>query len=381
MANPVHVSASSGMAAYRAEGRDVEVGAKSPRYIDYLERDGTQRVGLRRSIRHADVWVMRRSRILVVVLMLVASACSDRNAIPPVGQPALTPETTAPVMVSPSTSTLALPSDAQACLTTDTVGASRLACSLRERTTTLPWNARILVVADSGRSESYHATYNDYNKDGRVDPGDAGSFAPGSTIKVAIALAAIEANHGRTGIERDLTAALVLSDNSAANRLIDVAGGLSKVSSILAEKGLGPLIVGRYFGYERGIDGRCQEVNRPGNCASAAALVQSLRMVREPSAFDISIQDRQWLSQQLSSTPRELGFSEPDDHCRYIHRPGLQKCGISPFQPQDYSDLAYFPDLRMYIFIVATPPSGASEADAIAMIDNLATQALTAFGN
>jgi len=245
----------------------------------------------------------------------------------------------------------------------------------------LPWNAKILVVADSGESESYHATYVDSNGDGRFDPGDAGSFAPGSTIKVAIALAAIEANHGRSGIERDLTAALVLSDNSAANRLIDVAGGLSTVSSTLETKGLSPLIVGRYFGYERGIDGRCQEVDRPGNCASAAALVRSLRMVREPSAFAISLQDRQWLSQQMSSTPRELGFPEPDDHCRYIHRSGLQKCGISPFSPQEYSDLAYFPELRLYAYVVVTPPAGVGEAEAIEMITDLATQALAAFGH
>ena len=324
---------------------------------------------------------MSRWRTLLMLLLFTVGACSDHESTPLVG-PFVSPlGSTAPVMSSPSTSGLPPTTDTRACPRTDSTPASKHSCSPRERTAILPWNAKILVVADSGESESYGATYVDSNGDGRFDPGDAGSFAPGSTIKVAVALAAIEANHGRTGIERDLTAALVLSDNNAANRLIDVAGGPSKVSSTFEIKGLSPLIVGRYFGHQRGSDGRCQEADRSGNCASAAALVHSLRMVREPSGFDISSQDRQWLSQQLSSTPRELGFSEPDDHCRYIHKRGLQKCGISPFPPQDYSDLAYFPDLRLYVFIVVTPPSGVGEAEIIEIIDDLATKALTAFGH
>jgi beta-lactamase family protein len=316
----------------------------------------------------------------LVLIVFMSGACSDHESSPRL-QSVLSSTAGTTAASTSSTRAAARPAELGGCVATSTVDASRRSCSLRERTATLPWNAKILVVADSGESESYYATYVDSNRDGRFDPEDAGSFAPGSTIKVAVALAAIEANHGRAGIEKDLTAALVLSDNDAANRLIDAAGGLTTVSSTLEAKGLSPLIVGRYFGSERGHDRRCQEVNRPGNCASAAALVRSLRMVREPSGFDITPQDRLWLSQQLSSTPRELGFSEPDDHCRYIHRSGLQKCGISPFSPQEYSDVAYFPDLGLYTFVVVTPPSGVGETEAIKMITDLATQALTAFGH
>ncbi|MEO6629614.1 MAG: serine hydrolase [Aquihabitans sp.] len=252
---------------------------------------------------------------------------------------------------------------------------------MRERPEELPWSGKILVVADSGESESYQATYIDSNANDRFDPADAGYFAPGSTIKVAIALAAIEANHGRAGIETDLTAALILSDNAAANRLMDVAGGPSTVTRTFEAKGLSPLIVGRYFGYERGDDGRCQEIDRSGNCASAAVLIRSLRAVRESGTFDISLEDRQWLNTLLSSTPREVGFSEPDDYCRYVHRSGLQKCGISPFAPQEYSDLAYFPDRGLYVFIVVSPPSPVDEAEAVQMIDDLVGQALASFGH
>lgn len=290
-----------------------------------------------------------------------------------------TPPTSVPsTTTTPRSPESPVPTNDRNCLAT--IIPSTSTC-LRERSEKLPWNGKMLVVADSGQSESYQATYVDSNENGRFDPADAGSFAPGSTIKVAIALAAIEANHGRAGIESDLMAALILSDNAAANRLMDVAGGPSTVTRTFEAKGLSPFIVGRYFGYDRGEDGRCQEIDRPGNCASAAALIRSLRAVREPGTFDISLDDRQWISTQLSSTPRAAGFTQPDDDCRFIHRSGLQKCGISPFAPQDYSDLAYFPDLGLYVFIVVTPPSQVDVAETIGMITDLTSQALAAFGH
>lgn len=238
----------------------------------------------------------------------------------------------------------------------------------------------VLVVDGAGHSESYGATYADSNDNDAFDPADAGSFAPGSTIKVAIALAALEVNGGRQGIEDSVVRALVLSDNGAANTLLDVAGGPGAVTTMLQRKGITPFVIGRYLGSEEGDDGRCIEADRPGNCAGAAALITSLRGAVEPGWFAISEADRTWLLDVLGSTPRDRGFDEPDSYCRYVTRPGLQKCGVSPFAPQHFSNLAYFPDRGLYVLAVVRPPQGTPEDAAAAEIDSMTRQALDSFG-
>jgi hypothetical protein len=171
-----------------------------------------------------------------------------------------------------------------------------------------------------------------------------------------------------------------MSDNDAANRLIDVTGGPAAVTARVQQVGADPFIVGRYLGASSGEDQRCDEVGRLGNCASAAALVATLRAVVEPGWFHVADDDRNWLRTVLASTPSEQGYRADDGYCRYVARTGLQKCGISPFAPQQYSNLAYFPDIGRYVFVVVTPPAGVGEAAAAKMIDELTAQGLAEFG-
>jgi len=226
--------------------------------------------------------------------------------------------------------------------------------------TPLPWHGKLLILRGD-RTLNINAEYRDSNRNGIMDGEDAGWFAPGSTVKVAIALAAIEVNGGRDGIESQLKAALVVSDNRAANQLIERVGGIEALNQILETRGFQHLIVGRFMGEEIGSDPRCSERGRPGNCASASDLIRSLKAVAEGGIFQIGDRDREWLLDVLSATPRELGFDKPDDYCRFLRMPGPQKCGISPFPPQQYSNLSYSPEYDAYIFIVVEPPPGTDD--------------------
>jgi hypothetical protein len=263
--------------------------------------------------------------------------------------------------------------------TTGPVDVCEGTCQTVERPAEFSWNGKVLIQDDAGRSESYGASYVDSNDNGVFDEGDAGNVAPGSTVKIGVALAALEANGGRGGIEELIVKALVVSDNTAANTLMDVAGGPAGVTEALQARGLTPFVVGRYFGFPSGRDARCSEGGRLGNCASAAALIRSLRAVVEPGWFPLPDGDRLWLLEVLASTPADHGFGEPDDYCRYVRLPGLQKCGVSPFEPQSFSNLAYFPDQGLYAFAVVTPPAGTSEAAAAAEIDSMTRRAIDAF--
>lgn len=224
----------------------------------------------------------------------------------------------------------------------------------------LPWSGK-LYLHRGGSVLDVEATYADTDNSGTMNPTDVGWIAPGSTIKVLVALAAIEQRGDRSSLEQDLELALVVSDNQAANRLIDAAGGIDRLNAILRERGFPHTIIGRKFGSSEGTLSICQEINRPGNCSDAVDLLRSLMAITEGGVFNITDSDRDWLMAIMSMTPREAGYDLPDNHCRLFLYPGIQKCGVSPFSPQQYSNIAYLPDSDTYAFASVTPPPGTSD--------------------
>ena len=103
----------------------------------------------------------------------------------------------------------------------------------------------MLIIQGNQVRARYQAEYQDSNNNLIMDQGDQGWFAPGSTVKVAIALAIIEKLGTRNSIENDLIRMLVLSDNLSTNRLIDLLGGTTELTKTLRLRGFEHLIVGR----------------------------------------------------------------------------------------------------------------------------------------
>lgn len=226
--------------------------------------------------------------------------------------------------------------------------------------------AKVLVVRDGQELINQNATYADSNGNGVMDPADAGWFAPASTVKVAIALAAIEKMGGRNGLDSHFQKMLILSDNDATNVLIDRAGGTAAITNMLKAKGFQNFIIGRKMASPNGSDQRCREGNINGNCASAADLIRSLRAVVEGGIFNVSDADRKFVQDTMSKTPSAIGSSHSDDYCRFFpSMAGPQKCGVSieaAGAPYHFSNLAYIPQARAYVFVTVNSSSNAESA-------------------
>jgi hypothetical protein len=242
------------------------------------------------------------------------------------------------------------------------------------------WRGKLLVMRGESVLLDQRATYVDSNSDGVMDPADKGWFAPGSTVKIAIALAAIANDGGRGNIARDLTSMLVVSDNAATNRLIDRIGGPVVLTRKLRAAGYRRLTIGRPMLGDVGELPECEEASgRLGNCASARELLKSLRAVVEggKEAMGVSKNDRLWLARLLAQTPRQAGYAQADDFCRFARRSGLQKCGISPWSPQHWSNIGYFPSEAAYVFVTVVPPAGTARTRILEVIDSAVTEALS----
>jgi len=252
----------------------------------------------------------------------------------------------------------------------------------------------IVLVLDSLNASNppllnVNATYEDSNSNGLFDIGDQGFFNPGSTIKVMIAGQTLELlrNNGwqrnatyqakdstqKYVFAKDIESMLVVSDNDATNRLIRFLGfkkigsrakllGLShfEINRLMMSKG--PAVASpAYTVVSGGVSYvvpvknappstdiiRCRETNMiKGNCASANDLLRSLRLVLDngiSNGLELAPEDRQWVSSVMGSTPKQRGFNEPDDYCRFLQplttdsTVGIislrSKCGVAPFSP------------------------------------------------
>lgn len=237
---------------------------------------------------------------------------------------------------------------------------------------TLPMNA-ILEVWKNGKKYQWTSEYVDTNKNGLIDKGDAGFFPPASTVKVAIAALAVEKNNGINGIENDLKLALVVSDNKAANRLIDKAGGLQAITNELKLRGFDHFVLSRKFGVSPFGDGVCIEGDGSGNCASAADLIRSVQGILGGSTFNLSRSDREFLQKIMTLTPKQIGIKKRDNYCRFLPGATLEKCGVS-IDSKTYSSVGVIDDA---IVVIAVSPDGnVSEREKIKTIKQIVSDKL-----
>jgi len=259
------------------------------------------------------------------------------------------------------------------------------------------------------------ADYADTNNNGIVDPADTGFFNPGSTIKVAIALAALDRIEQRglslqaeyktrkmpawIKVAKDIERMVVISDNEATNRIILWLGfdglrdalarnDLEKmdINRLMLDRGTlipGPVYDIRYKDklmndgpHQASKQPRCLETSyKVGNCATAHSLVSSMLKVVTSSARSSQHEDpavsigsskySSWLQETLAKRPNELGYKYEANYCRFIDgvkfadrnrqiRRLLSKCGVAPFT-NTYSDLSYIEmnDGQRYVLLIA----------------------------
>ena len=262
----------------------------------------------------------------------------------------------------------------------------------------------------------------DQNKNGILDSADRGFFNPASTVKVGISALVLEKlnqmNLGRETeyrvsgtsqwyvIADDIRRALVISDNESTNRLM-LFLGFEGLNQKMKEKGLQYFSVDRLM-LDKGtlVDSpplelrfnnkvvqqakqpvkrksSCWETGRKaGNCASATDLAEVLMRIVQPEfyntdeGFNLKQEDRIWLQGIMSHTPRQEGFNNEDDSCRFlhplskkiIHNSGrmLSKCGIGLFS-NAYVDTSFIETdkhEKYYLIFALTPPQGTDKSTA-----------------
>lgn len=233
----------------------------------------------------------------------------------------------------------------------------------------------VLEIQQRGKIYRWNSRYADSNKNRTVDAADAGYFPPASNIKVAIAALAVEKNGGIGGIERDIQLALIVSDNAAANRLIDKAGGVTAITRSLSKKGFKNFIVTRKFGSAPRGKGVCMEGPGEGNCATASDLIKSLRLLQPGgTAFNISEADLKFLRKTMRLTPADIGVKKANDYCRFLPGINQQKCGVA-IASRHYSGLGIVGN--SYVFISVRPPNGITDAQIIRGIHRIVNKKLS----
>lgn len=288
---------------------------------------------------------------------------------------------------------------------------------------------------------SQGADYVDLNGNGLMDPGDQGFFNPGSTIKVAIALAALERMAESNlslnteyksvqmkiwhKIAKDIEKMIVVSDNQATNRII-LWLGFDDLNTSLKKLGLEGMEINRLMFDEGTLSSspkytlrdqsqmvgngprhvskkpRCLEaVTKVGNCSPANSLISSMIIVatsepkKSQSANPIAnIKSHEyliWLQGILSKRPHELGYHYEANYCRFIDgaRPHdrqrrvrrlLSKCGVAPFSIT-YSDISYLEmnnGRRYVLFIVKKYPKRPADQSVVADFQRAASTILSA---
>ena len=303
------------------------------------------------------------------------------------------------------------------------------------------WNGKVLFVKFNSvkpspefRYYSYNSLYEDINRNGIQDKSDQGFFNPASTVKVSIAALALE-KINKIGLTReaeyrmvdssdwfriddDIRRSLVISDNDATNRLV-LWLGFDHINHTLETKGLTHLVIDRLMmnqgtlikspPFEMRLENRlisqsskpvsvratCYETaSQIGNCATASDLVGVLLRIIQPEYlpaeknFNLKQDDRKWLQEVMSHTPREEDFDYPDSYCRFLThveheisgKSGrmLSKCGVALFS-NTYVDSSFIETdsgQKYYIVFSVTPPQGIPEEKIIKWMNTATNFAL-----
>lgn len=292
------------------------------------------------------------------------------------------------------------------------------------------WNGKALFIKVNTTQKPpqfdyyyYQSIYQDTNKNQIQDSSDRGFFNPASTVKVGISILVLEQLNQRKlaketeyrtlgssrwySIDEDIKKALIISGNEAANRLI-LFLGFQNLNLRMRAKGLNSFSVNRLMlnrgtlvdspGFELRFQERitqapgqsvsqdfsCFEVgDKLGNCASATDLAEILIRLVQPDVylseekFNLKEEDRLWLQEVMSQTPKKAGFNNEDTFCRFLHplsqkiadKTGklLSKCGVGLFSHTfvDTSFLKTDRGQKYYIVFAVNPPQNISKNQAI----------------
>lgn len=275
----------------------------------------------------------------------------------------------------------------------------------------------------------YQSIYEDVNNNQIQERQDRGFFNPASTVKVAISIMTLEKlnnlNLGREteyrkagssqwySIKDDITKALVISDNSATNRLI-LFVGFDYLNSRMESLGFNSYEVNRLMlnqgtlvnsppfelrfqdqiiqqpSQKTSRSAHCFEYQQTiGNCANAQDLAEILITLVQPELstpekqFNLREEDRLWLQNVMSKTPKETGFDFENTYCRFLDPLGkkianqgrlLSKCGIGLFPPYNLVDTSFLltnEQQKYYLVMVISPPSRITRNDAINWLNNV----------
>jgi len=269
----------------------------------------------------------------------------------------------------------------------------------------------------------YQSIYEDSNNNQIQDSPDQGFFNPASTVKVGISALVLEKlNNLNLGLEtqyritgtsqwysiqEDIKKSLIISDNSATNRLI-LFLGFNQLQTRMQSLEINSYSVNRLM-LDQGtlvnspalelkfqdkiipqpsqattVVSHCFEIaQKTGNCANAKDLAEIfMRLVQpefypEEKRFKLRENDRIFLLQMLSKTPQEVGLNYENTFCRFLDPLGkkfanntgilLNKCGIGLFTHSfvDSSFLETDTGQKYYIIMAVNPPNQISQNEAI----------------
>lgn len=224
------------------------------------------------------------------------------------------------------------------------------------------------------RNWGFNNIYRDSNNNRVMDINDVGYVTPGSTIKVLIAYCLYKNKNPNNQMERIVKRALVVSDNTAANKMIEWLGGVKEVQKCFDEEGFKNTYINRMFGSSKSITKRgCKEGSIYGNCTTAETLVKVLEyLVDGNNALGLFLSDdkRIRIVSILSLRPSDIGSNEPDDYCAFIKAPGPQKCGVALLDTS-ISNLAYIPDKGLVVFVGYRGSNKVNDSQMSKVIDSI----------
>ena len=304
------------------------------------------------------------------------------------------------------------------------------------------WKGKLLIVhllenknPVEFRHYYYNSLYIDSNKNDIMDDADKGFFNPGSTVKTAVVLIALErlrelgfqreAEYRILGsdtwfrIDDDIRRIFLISDNDAANRLL-LFVGLPRFNERMRAKGFESYIINRFIANQgMGVASPAHEVRfngqarlelamdaplqpypclefgtTPGNCSTATELARVfMRLVQpeffsEEQRFRLYDSDSSWLQAVMVKVPQSGGFDFPPNYCRFINTVGvefasqggrlLSKCGIAPYS-YTYTDSSYLDTdfgQKYYIVFALSPPPTTLDTEVSAFMSEVVSTLL-----
>lgn len=200
----------------------------------------------------------------------------------------------------------------------------------------------------------FNNEYRDSNANGLVDMEDKGYITPGSMMKVLVAYCLYKNKDVSESKEGVVKKALVVSDNDAANKMIDWLGGVNKIQECFESEGFDNTYMNREFGSSNA-EGKkgCKEGGVYSNCTIPKELIRVMEYIvsgNNELGLYLPNERRERLKEILSLRPRNIGVNKPDDYCAFLKEVGPQKCGVALLD-NSIGNIAYIPGKQIVVFV------------------------------